>query len=411
MRCARDYQKGAAVKERIMLNPRDTMTSEERLQAAINLQVPDRVPSCPFIYYFAAFHAGITVYELWSDSRKYRRAIDKCYRDLGPWDVYYQVNPHYPEAYTFIMPMKAKWPGIDLPRDSICQLLEEEIMRAEDYQWIGELARKYPKLTYIPFFMRMISRAWDNVGEGARAYAYMLPRLAIALANCRYEYELMKRRGVTPLYGFLPEAAFDTFSLARGLLEFARDLKKRPEEIAAAADDLTAGYLFTCKLICLLMGVKRVEIFVHRSSTDFISPETFRKLSFPSLKALVEGLVAAGINPILHCDGNWDMNLETLRELPAGNCIIQFDGPTDIFLAKRVIGDRVCIMGDVPPDMLALGSPAEVDEYCHRLIEEVGKGGGYVMGAGCEIPPNARPENVKAMLDSVVKYGYYDRTG
>jgi uroporphyrinogen-III decarboxylase len=54
--------------------------------------------------------------------------------------------------------------------------------------------------------------------------------------------------------------------------------------------------------------------------------------------------------------------------------------------------------------MLCLGSVSEVDEYCHRLIEEVGKGGGYIMGAGCEIPPNARPENVKAMIDSVNKY-------
>ena len=159
--------------------------------------------------------------------------------------------------------------------------------------------------------------------------------------------------------------------------------------------------------MCAADGDQAGEIFVHRSSSDFISPETFRELSFPSLKALVEKLVAAGISPVLHCDGNWDMNLETLRELPAGNCVVQFDGPTDIFLAKQVIGDRICIMGDVPPEMLALGSPAEVDEYCHRLIEEVGNGGGYIMGAGCEIPPNARAENVKAMLDSVTRYGYY----
>ena len=33
------------MKKRIMLHPKDTMTAEERLQAAINLQVPDRVPS------------------------------------------------------------------------------------------------------------------------------------------------------------------------------------------------------------------------------------------------------------------------------------------------------------------------------------------------------------------------------
>jgi hypothetical protein len=390
-----------------MLHTKDVMTAEERLQAAINLQIPDRVPSCPFIYYFAAFHTGITVHELWSDPRKYRRAINRCYEDLGPWDIYYPVNPLRPEVYTFIMPMRAKWPGIDLPPDSICQLLEEEIMKPEDYGWIGELAAKYPKYTYIPFFMRMISRAWENVGDDLRGYAFIISSLMLTLANWRYEFELFKRRGVTVLYGFLPEAAFDTFSLARGLLEFSRDLRKRPQEIAKAADDLTEGYLRICKLVCFLMGIRRVEIFVHRSSSDFISPETFRELSFPSLKALVEKLVATGINPILHCDGNWDLNLEALRELPAGTCIIQFDGPTDIFLAKKVIGDRICIMGDVPAGMLALGSPTQVDEYCHRLIEEVGRGGGYIMGAGCEIPPNARSENVKAMLGSVVKYGYY----
>jgi hypothetical protein len=386
---------------------KDTMTSEQRLQAVINLQVPDRVPSCPFIYYFAAYYTGITVHELWSNPRSYRKALDKCYEDLGPWDVHYPVNPIYPEVYTFIMPMKARWPGIDLPPDSICQLLEEEIMRVEDYQWIGELAAKIPKLTYIPFFLRMISRAWDNVEEGWKSYAYILPRLLVVLANWRYDFWLWNKRGVSILYGFPPEAAYDTFSLARGFLNIARDMRNRPQEIAKAADDLTEGYIFISRLIAGLMGVKRIEIWVHRSSSDFISPDHFKKLSFPSLKALVEGLVAVGINPILHCDGNWDLNLETLRELPSGNCVIQFDGPTNIFLAKEVLGDRVCIMGDVPSNMLALGSPTEVDEYCHRLIEEVGKGGGYIMGAGCEIPPNARPENVKALIDSVVKYGYY----
>jgi uroporphyrinogen-III decarboxylase len=49
----------------------------------------------------------------------------------------------------------------------------------------------------------------------------------------------------------------------------------------------------------------------------------------------------------------------------------------------------------------------EVDEYCHRLSEEVGAGGGYITGAGCEISPNAKPENVKAMIESAGKYGRY----
>jgi Uroporphyrinogen decarboxylase (URO-D) len=390
-----------------LLHEKDTLTAEERLQAVINLQVPDRVPCCPFIYYFAAFYAGITVYELWSDPAKYRMAIEKCLRDLGPWDVYYPVNPRYPELYTFIMPMKAKWPGRELPENSIHQLLEEEIIKVEDYQWISELNRKVSWFTYIPFYLRIIGRAWDNIGEGWRPYTYMLPRLLRHLATWRYEFEMMKRKGVTTLYGFLPEAAFDTFSLGRGLTSFIHDLRERPEAVKLAAEELTGGYVFACRLITAITGVPRVEIFVHRSSNDFISPKTFKDISFPSLKALVERLVGNGIRCVLHLDGNWDLNLETLRELPAGNVIAQFDGPTDIFLAKEVIGDRICIMGDVPADMLCLASISEVDEYCHRLIEGVGKGGGYIMGAGCEIPPNARAENVKVMIDSVTKYGYY----
>ena len=124
---------------------------------------------------------------------------------------------------------------------------------------------------------------------------------------------------------------------------------------------------------------------------------------------LVDKLAADGIPSILHCDGNWEYNLEMLRVLPAGHVVAQFDGTTDIFKAKEIIGDRICIYGDVPANLLALGSPSEVDEYCHRLIEEVGKGGGFILGTGCELAPNAKPENVKAMFESVVKYGYYGK--
>ncbi len=390
-----------------LVDARDTLTAEERLQKVINLQQPDRVPVAPFIYYFASNFAGITTADMMSKPSQYRMALNKCWDELGPWDIYYPVNPRFPELYTFIMPMKAKWPGRELPDDSICQLLEDEVMTREDYRWLVDISKKIGPLNYFAYFMRIMGRAYPAVGEGLRTWAFALPRLVMHLASWRYDFEMMKRKGATVLYGWLPEASFDTFSLARGLMNFVMDMRDCPEDIKAAADALGPGHIFMTRLITTVLGIKRSEIWVHRSSTDFISPKAFRELSFPSLKDHCEKLVALGINPILHCDGNWDMDLETLRELPAGNCIIQFDGPTNIKLAKEVIGDRQCIFGDVPPDMFCLASATEVDEYCHELIETVGKGGGFILGAGCEVPPNARPENVKAMIDSVFKYGYY----
>ena len=108
--------------------PIDTMTAEHRLETVIGLGTPDRVPVAPMIYYFAAQYAKITVYELWSNPTKYEYAINKCFNELGPWDVYYPINPINPEAYTFILPMKIKYPGIDLPADEICQVIEEEVI-------------------------------------------------------------------------------------------------------------------------------------------------------------------------------------------------------------------------------------------------------------------------------------------
>ena len=102
--------------------PRDTMTAEERYQTVIELGVPDRVPVAPMIYYFAARYAGITMQELWFDPTKYSYAIEKCYRDLGPWDIYFPINPTNPTAYLFALPMRAKYPGIDLPPDERLQL-------------------------------------------------------------------------------------------------------------------------------------------------------------------------------------------------------------------------------------------------------------------------------------------------
>ncbi len=60
----------------------------------------------------------------------------------------------------------------------------------------------------------------------------------------------------------------------------------------------------------------------------------------------------------------------------------------------------MCLMGDVPPAMLTLGTVDDVKAYCDRLLTEVGPDG-FIMAMGCALPPNAKFENVKAMIDSV----------
>jgi uroporphyrinogen-III decarboxylase len=48
----------------------------------------------------------------------------------------------------------------------------------------------------------------------------------------------------------------------------------------------------------------------------------------------------------------------------------------------------------------------EVKDYCKKLIDVVGRDGGFIMDAGAIID-EAKPENIKAMTDFTKKYGVY----
>lgn len=108
----------------------------------------------------------------------------------------------------------------------------------------------------------------------------------------------------------------------------------------------------------------------------------------------------AGITPILHFDSDWTRDLARFKDFPKGKIILELDGMTNIFKAKEILGDTMCIMGDVPPALLTLGTPDEVHKYCRKLIEEIGPTG-FILHPGCDIPIDAKLENVQAMVASV----------
>ena len=67
----------------------------------------------------------------------------------------------------------------------------------------------------------------------------------------------------------------------------------------------------------------------------------------------------------------------------------------------------MCLMGNVSPQVLALGTVDETVAECKRLIDLVGKGGGFILSSGCELPFNIKPENFAAMLETARTYGVY----
>jgi len=147
-----------------------------------------------------------------------------------------------------------------------------------------------------------------------------------------------------------------------------------------------------------LTGCPWVMLVLERGGGFYYPLRIFERFEWPYMKKMAEAWVEAGITPLLHFDQDWTLNLPYFKDLPKG-CICEFDSCTDIFKAKEILGGSHCIMGDVRATLQTLGTPEEVEGYCTRLIDVVGKGGGFILSTGCYVPVDAKFENVKAMID------------
>jgi len=149
------------------------MTSDQRLWSAIHLEKPDRVPVIPTLLPEpAAGLTGRTGAQISSNNKTAVCAMMNAFDEYGGWD-----NP-YPGGYTplqlqamAIFPMKMKIPGVDLPNDYMYQLVEEEVMKPEDYDRICEMG--FESFYYEDFLWRItnlkpeeLSRTMDDLVIG-----------------------------------------------------------------------------------------------------------------------------------------------------------------------------------------------------------------------------------------------------
>jgi uroporphyrinogen-III decarboxylase len=144
---------------------------------------------------------------------------------------------------------------------------------------------------------------------------------------------------------------------------------------------------------------------LHKGADGFLSDADFRTFYWPTLKAVLTGLVEDGIVPALFAEGGYNKRLDVIAddELPAGSVIWLFD-QTDMRNAKRALGGYACIAGNVPNSLLALGTAKEVETYVTDLLDEVATDGGFILMSGAVVD-DAKPETLKAMIETGRDWG------
>jgi uroporphyrinogen decarboxylase len=140
------------------------------------------------------------------------------------------------------------------------------------------------------------------------------------------------------------------------------------------------------------------------ASGSVISRRSFETFVLPGMKRLMGHIKSLGMPAVLHICGRCETIIDLMAD--SGAQVLSVD-VIDLSTARRLVGERVCLMGNVPPAEVLLGGTAEsVDASAKACITACGdSAGGFILASGCEVPIEAPPENVLALMESARKYG------
>ena len=144
---------------------------------------------------------------------------------------------------------------------------------------------------------------------------------------------------------------------------------------------------------------------LHKGADGFMSDEQFHTFYWPTLRAVLLGLIEEGCIPFCFAEGRYGSRLEAIMDLPKGKTIWLFD-QTDMAKAKETIGQVACIEGNVPLSLIYAGTAEETAAYVRNLIDTAGKGGGFILNIGA-VADEGKEENLRAMIETALEYGRY----
>jgi hypothetical protein len=401
---------------------------EKRITDAIHLRIPDRVPVICGMGYFPAKYVGISCSAAYYDYDAWFEAYRKTLPDF-PADMVFPQTFTPGKALEILDPRQSRWPGHGVSPYHGHQAIEIDNMRGEeyddfikdpsDYMFRIHMSRTSEKLAGLASLPNLSSLHGVR-GVQALAVSFASPdvsRAVMTLLKAGREFRKWRSRvarfdkmmldlGFPQYFQGAALPPFDMISHSmRGMTGVMVDMFRRPDKVIQACEKILETTLERPLPPPTRQGNIRMFMTNTRGSDDFLSKKQFDTFYWPTFKRLVSALIERGATPCIFFEGNFTSRLEYLLEFPRGKMLARLD-TTDIFRAKEILKDHMCIEGNVPSTLLQIGTVRDVRDYCKKLIDVVGKDGGFIL-APRSSTDEVKPENLKAMIEFTQEYGVY----
>jgi hypothetical protein len=402
----------------------------QRMVDVYNVQEPDRVPinlpvgNLPYMNYGINYRTAMYEYD---------KAVAACkkFNEEYSDELEYWASPWVtPGRVMELLDYKLyAWPGHRLGENvSSVQFMEAEYMKADEYDAFILDPSDFWIRTYMPRIcgalepLRMFRPITDfveivNMGQFMPFASPEGQKMLETLMEVGKEYQKFMKamfeagpsgaaNGYPVAFGAFCKAPFDTLGDSlRGTQPILKDMYRRPDKLLEALDviaDFTISSLLSAPNVA---NIFMVTYPLHKGADGWMSQKQFDTFYWPSLKKVMNALINEGLIQNMFAEGGYNTRLESINEFPKGTVCWYFD-KTDMAKAKKILGNKCAVQGNVPLSLLVTGTAADTKEYCRKLIEDCGKGGGFILSAG-GVADNPKLDNLRAMIAAVKEYGVY----
>lgn len=339
------------------------MTGYERIRAAIEGRTPDRVPVMLHNFLMAAREAGFSQRRFRDDPAAIAASFIRAVETYAYDGVLVDVDT--------VTVAEALGVAVDHPDDQPARWLAPAIASLE--------AVKDLPPPDIGGFRRV--RVWLD---------------AVRRLKSHFGDEVYVR-------GNCDQAAFSLASMMRGPAEWMMDLvdetnRETAHRLLAYCHEAAVAFM----RLMAGTGADMVSNGDSPAGPDLVSPAMYAEYAQPYERRLAEEAHALGLPYALHICGN------TTRILPGmvatGADALELDYKTDVRAAREVLKGRAAFIGNIDPSgVLALGTPGLVEAKTRELLEAFAGVPGFILNAGCAIPAETPPANLRAMIAAATK--------
>ena len=349
----------------------ETMTSPERMTALMKGERPDRVPVIPFVFGHTALVCGEPLASVFDDAAQSFRCQVLCQEMYG-----YDGGPLYVYA------------------------------SAGGWEFGGDIEFPYKKYSGAPVVTR------HPVTNEEEALALEVPEdvskagaLPIALEVARLQAE--HGMPVTLQIG----SPFTWAGAVLGEDRMMMWMLKKPELVHRVLEKVSEFVVKVAEVYAREFGAASLMAF-HGAATEsnkLISPKQFEAFALPYYQRINTQVIDLGVSSMfIHICGEQNKNLEHWQKVPVPERTIISVGREVALQTAMAAFPRQIIAGNVDPTLIQEGSPEEVLDQARECIETAkDHEGGYVLMAGCDVPPLAPPVNVFQLVKAAREFGRY----